>query len=218
VVQVRAKEARNLLFALYPARLGSDYAARVRTVTADRRREYAQRSLADDPDFFGCGRQIDGQLTVAARVGGFFSREDPDRPGNSSPRHRRRSVSVDLLEAEKGRRLKTGTLVLGLWLAAAPALAAVADLSDEDSPLAETLVRSAKSPEDHRALAAYFGAKAAAARQDANAHRQMELSYSHLGLPAQAMVEHCQKLSALDKEMAREYEALARGHAAEAEK
>jgi hypothetical protein len=114
--------------------------------------------------------------------------------------------------------LKTRALVLGLCLAVAPALAAVADLSDEDSPLAETLVRSAKSPEDHRALAAYFGAKAAAARQDANAHHQMELSYSHLGLPAQAMVEHCHKLSALDKKMAREYEALARGHAAEAEK
>jgi len=107
---------------------------------------------------------------------------------------------------------------LGLWLAVAPALAAVADLSDKDNHLAETLVRSAKSPEDHCALAAYFGAKAAAARRSANTHRQMELSYSDLGLPAKMMVEHCHELSALDKKMAREYEALRRGHAAEAEK
>jgi len=107
---------------------------------------------------------------------------------------------------------------MALWLAVAPALVAAADLSDEDDHLADMLVRSAKSPEDHRALAAYFGAKATAARQDANVHRQMELSYSHLGLPGQAMAEHCHKLIASDKQIAREYEALARSHAAEAER
>jgi hypothetical protein len=113
--------------------------------------------------------------------------------------------------------VKARALLLGLWLAVAPALVAAA-LSDEHDRLAETLIKSANSPEDHRALATYFGTKAKAARQDANVHRQMELSYSHVGLPGQRMVEHCQKLIALDKQIARENEALARNHAAEAEK
>ena len=113
--------------------------------------------------------------------------------------------------------MKARALALGVWLAFAPAFGA-AGLSDEDDRLAETLMRSAKSPEDHRALAAYFGATGKAARQDANVHRQMELSYSHIGLPGQRMVEHCQRLIALDNQIAREYEALARNEAAEAEK
>jgi hypothetical protein len=107
--------------------------------------------------------------------------------------------------------------VIGIWLALAPPLAATAEPpSGEPSP-AEMVDRAAKNPDEHRALAAYFSEKAKAARRDANVHHQMELSYNHV-FPTQKMAEHCRALVALDKQMAREYEELARAHAAEAEK
>lgn len=107
--------------------------------------------------------------------------------------------------------------IIGFWLALAPALAGAAEPTIGAPSPAELVARGAKSPDEHRALAAYFGEKAKAARRDANVHHQMELSYSHW-FPAQKMAEHCRTLVTLDKQMAREYEALARAHAVEAEK
>lgn len=53
-------------------------------------------------------------------------------------------------------------------------------------------------------------------RRDANGHHQMELSYSHW-TTGQEMVRHCRELISFDKQMAREYEALARAHSAKAD-
>lgn len=106
---------------------------------------------------------------------------------------------------------------LGLWLALAPVLAVATEPPGESPPAAATLAGSAKTPAEHRAVAAYFSEKASAARRDANVHHQMELSYGHW-ITAQEMVKHCRALIALDKQMAREYEALARAHTAEADK
>ena len=116
--------------------------------------------------------------------------------------------------------MKIRAFVIALWLAVAPVLATAAEpTGGEPSPdehAAELVAGSAKSPDEHRALAAYFEQKAKAAKRDANFHHQMELSYSHW-FPAQKMAEHCRALMALDKQMAREYDALARAHTAEAE-
>ncbi len=108
------------------------------------------------------------------------------------------------------------SFALGLWLALFPMLAAAAEPAAQETP-AEAVAGSAKSPDEHRAAAAYYAEKASAARRDANVHHQMELSYSHW-ITAHAMVEHCRALIALDKQMAREFDALARAHTAEAEK
>ncbi len=72
------------------------------------------------------------------------------------------------------------------------------------------------TPEEHREVAAYFSEKASAARRDANTHHRMELSYTHW-ITSREMVEHCRKLIALDKQMAQEYQALARAHTAKAD-
>ena len=110
-----------------------------------------------------------------------------------------------------------GVRQIAIGFGLAFALAAAAESPPGEPSPAELVERAAKSPAEHRALATYYGEKAKAARRDANVHRQMELSYSHW-FPAQKMVEHCRALIALDKQMAREYEALEREHAAEAEK
>lgn len=112
--------------------------------------------------------------------------------------------------------LKALPFALALWLAVAT-VAPAAEPTGQGPPPAETLAGSAKTPEEHRAVAAYYERKASAARRDANVHHQMELSYSHW-ITAQEMVEHCRALIASDKQMAREYEALARAHIAEATK
>ena len=113
--------------------------------------------------------------------------------------------------------MKIRLLLLGSWLTVAPALALAADPKQEECDSMEVRVGSAKSPEEHRTLAACFSGKAKAARRDANIHHQMELSYSHF-FPAREMVKHCQELIALDKQMARAYEELARFHTDAAER
>jgi hypothetical protein len=106
-------------------------------------------------------------------------------------------------------------LVIGCWLAIAPTLVAAGEPPAEEPSPAEMVDRAARDPAEHRALAAYYDERAKAARRDANLHHQLELSYSHT-FPTQSMAEHCRKLVALDKQMASEYEALSRAHAAEA--
>lgn len=112
--------------------------------------------------------------------------------------------------------LKALPFALALCLAIAP-VAAAGEHAGQEPPPAETLAGSAKTPEQHRAVAAYYEERASAARRDANVHHQMELSYSHW-ITAQEMVKHCRELVASDKRIAREYDALARAHIAAAEK
>lgn len=112
--------------------------------------------------------------------------------------------------------MKALAFALGLLVALTPVLGGAANAADEELPLVEVLAESAKTPAEHRAVAAYFTRKASSARRNANIHHQMELSYSHW-TTGQEMVKHCRELISLDKQMAREYEALALAHAAKAD-
>jgi hypothetical protein len=98
----------------------------------------------------------------------------------------------------RARPVAVGRHSRGLWSPRAEACRRDAGRS------AKTLKNTARSPRTTRE-----GQRRGAT---ANAH-QMERSYSHW-LPAQEVVKHCRALVALDKQMAREYEALARAHAA----
>jgi hypothetical protein len=111
---------------------------------------------------------------------------------------------------------KALTLALSLCVVIAPLLGAAAEAGNEELASVEEMAGSAKTPAEHRAVAAYFTRKASSARRDANVHHQMELSYSHW-TTSQEMVKHCRELVSLDKQMAREYEALARAHTAKAD-
>lgn len=80
------------------------------------------------------------------------------------------------------------------------------------------MVESAKTPEDHRALAAHYNAEAATARAKAEEHEQMASWYKKAGegpkkIPnAPGTIEHCDNLVKHYKALADEYAALAKAH------
>jgi hypothetical protein len=100
---------------------------------------------------------------------------------------------------------------------AAPALTA------EDLPEA---IANAKTPADHEAIAAYYDEEAKEAREVAKRHQQMGAAYEKAPpAPPKAggghvfhrnMTEHCDKVAAKYEESAKELEAMAAAHRAEA--
>jgi len=99
-------------------------------------------------------------------------------------------------------------LLLGM-LAYWPVVAAAADVSIE-----ELAVGMADTSEDHAALANYFRAQAATARQQATSHEGMAQRYGrHAKLVQKGMMQqHCKKIAENEKSSAAEYEALAKLH------
>src|SRR5262245_65308399 len=73
----------------------------------------------------------------------------------------------------------------------------------------EEMVKNARTPADHQALAAHYDALAADAESRAASHRTMANSYRGTPLPkgggTTAMVQHCQNLAKSFEAQAREY-------------
>jgi hypothetical protein len=89
--------------------------------------------------------------------------------------------------------------------------------------LDELVSQMADTPQDHQAAAEYFRDKAQSARAEAMGHKHMRLSYSgskaaHAGqsLNAKQVKEHCERIAEAQASLAKEYEALAKLHEAEA--
>jgi hypothetical protein len=70
----------------------------------------------------------------------------------------------------------------------------------------DAAIASAKTPEDHAALAAYFTSKSHAAMADAERHDKMAKSF----FGSKSMPQHCSNLASADRKQAREYGALAK--------
>jgi len=83
--------------------------------------------------------------------------------------------------------------------------------------LEDMVVKFAKAPEQHQALAAYYRDEAAAARTEATRHKEMAAEYNIGNLRRKMeMAEHCAKLTAQYESLAKEYDALAAEHEREA--
>ena len=101
---------------------------------------------------------------------------------------------------------------LALVLVSGPLAARAADAAAD---LEQVLVESATTPAQHAALARYYGDKSAAAAKEAERHRAMGKSYSGAKMVEVArMKEHCEKLSALYDDQAKQFDMLAKEHAA----
>lgn len=80
------------------------------------------------------------------------------------------------------------------------------------------MIESAKTPADHRVLAAHYNAEAAAANVKAKEHEQMALWYQKAGEGAKktpnapGTIEHCNNLVKNYKAAADDYAALAKAH------
>lgn len=83
--------------------------------------------------------------------------------------------------------------------------------------LEAVVVEMADTPEEHRALAAYYQDKATAAKARAEHHRSMAKHYVATKMrERQRMQAHCIALAEADEKAAAEYEKLAEAHASEA--
>jgi hypothetical protein len=70
----------------------------------------------------------------------------------------------------------------------------------------DAALASAKTPEEHAALAAYFTSKAEAAMANAEKHEQMAKSFGG----SKSMAQHCANLASDYRKQAKEYTALAK--------
>lgn len=87
----------------------------------------------------------------------------------------------------------------------------------EDQPNIEEMVKNAKTPADHLALAARYDKLAADAQAQAASHRAMAETYRGSASPkgvvrSTAMVGHCTTLAKSFDAQAKEYKAMAEAH------
>jgi hypothetical protein len=87
----------------------------------------------------------------------------------------------------------------------------------EDQPNIEEMVKNAKTPADHLALAARYDKLAADAQAQAASHRTMAETYKGSASPkgvvrSTAMVGHCMTLAKSFDAQAKEYKAMAEAH------
>jgi hypothetical protein len=108
---------------------------------------------------------------------------------------------------------KLGTIVFAVamtFLVAGPAVAQAPDLAAK--------IAAAKTAADHEALAAEYSKEATAAQEEASRHDKMAASYRGAGTAGQRMQEHCSVIAKNYRAQAKELEALAAAHRAEAKK
>jgi len=88
-----------------------------------------------------------------------------------------------------------------------------------DDALVSLLVDSANTPQEHQALAQYYREKAQESHALAERHRSMANHYGGGNVATRkAGKEHCERLVALNEDLAAQYEGLAKLHEAEAAK
>lgn len=92
--------------------------------------------------------------------------------------------------------------------------------SAQDERVLELLVIEAVTPAEHENAARFYAEKAKDARAEAARHTEMGGRYVEGAGDDPALRrewrQHCDRIAALHREMAEEYEALAKSHAAEA--
>lgn len=83
-----------------------------------------------------------------------------------------------------------------------------------DIALATSLVESADTPAEHKALAGYYQAEATRQRMMALSHRKMGDSYMRAKLhrTAEEQQHHCEKIAGLEEQISQVYERMAETH------
>jgi hypothetical protein len=110
-------------------------------------------------------------------------------------------------------------IVILVGVALGAALAPIRRAGAEEQPNIEEMVKNAKTPADHLALANRYDALAADAQSKATSHRAMAEAYKGPGSPkgvvrSTAMVGHCETLAKSFDTQAKEYKAMAEAHRA----
>ena len=90
--------------------------------------------------------------------------------------------------------------------------------ADGDTNLLQVMVDSANTPAQHQALARYFRAEAAEAKELAQTHQAMSRSYSGKPGETRNMNKHCDQIAKLNQDLAAQYESLAKAEEAAAGK
>ena len=111
-----------------------------------------------------------------------------------------------------GRRVLSMMFALAL-LGAAPTFSRAADTTS----LEELAAGMADTPEEHKAVAAFYRGKAEEARAEATRHRTMGKTYAGgKYVQKKAMEGHCEGLVASYESIAKQYDELAAEHEASA--
>ena len=118
------------------------------------------------------------------------------------------------------RRAWVRWLAIEMSVATIVGCAAVPPEATSPSPsLEELVVQMADTPAEHRAIAQYFRDTAESTRVRAEYHRSMGSSYAAGKVGARdRMRDHCDRISALERGLVKEFEELARLHEAEADR
>ena len=101
------------------------------------------------------------------------------------------------------KRNVTAALLAAAVVASGHAVARADAITDAN---VNDALAAAKTPEDHKALAAYFTTKAEGAMGSAENHDKMAKLFE----PSKSMAAHCAALAAEDRKQAKQYTALAK--------
>jgi len=115
-------------------------------------------------------------------------------------------------------RRTIATVAAGCLLAFAPTAGWAQAPVSGSGDLLQVLVDSASTPAQHQALASYFRAKAADAKALADLHMSMSRSYSGKPGELRNMNKHCDQIVKLNRDLAAQYESLAKAEEAAAGK
>ena len=115
-------------------------------------------------------------------------------------------------------RRTIATVAAGCLLAFAPTAGWAQVPVSGSGDLLQVLVDSASTPAQHQALASYFRAKAADAKALADLHMSMSRSYSGKPGELRNMNKHCDQIVKLNRDLAAQYESLAKAEEAAAGK
>lgn len=108
-------------------------------------------------------------------------------------------------------------LLAVLWQGGGAARAAQATPKKLTKKELNSLIATAKTPQDHEKLAAYYRAQAAAAKAMVAEHEKMALEYeknpaSHMRMKSPEPLDYCRTLVRIYGDEARQYAALAAYH------
>lgn len=106
---------------------------------------------------------------------------------------------------------------IAAMLALGAVLAGCASAPDSPSPALRRQLEAARTRGDHEALAVYYEREGAAARLIAVRHRKMAAIYQTMFVnepSGESMAAHCNALARRQESIAAEYEGMAEGHQA----
>ena len=103
-----------------------------------------------------------------------------------------------------------------ILLALAAGQVTIARAADDQSASLEQMLENAKTPADHKAIAAYYDREAAEAKEKAEMHRKTAERYRSFNMKPHDMVDHCDDLATSYSRVAKDAADMAAAHRATA--